>query len=195
MTERTARQKIVDAAGALMEKRGYHGTGLNEIIQVSQAPRGSLYYYFPAGKEELAAAAARQTGEMMVAYLERDLERHADIVDGLMTFFTGLADHVVSNNCQAGAPLAVIALETAGESDRLREACRHAYQSVQAVLERKLLGNGYTPDRSRDLALLISAAIEGAVILARVEQAADPIRRIAAQLGALLLATPHCRIE
>jgi TetR/AcrR family transcriptional repressor of lmrAB and yxaGH operons len=189
MSAPTSREKIVAAAGALMEKRGYHGTGLNEIIQVSQAPRGSLYYYFPEGKEELAAAAVEQTGAVMAEFLERDLDRHADIVAGLEAFFNGLAEHVVSNNCQAGAPLAVIALETAGESERLRMTCQHAYRSVQAVLERKLRDNGYAARRSRDLAVLISAAIEGAVILARVERAPAPIRTIAAELGALLRIT------
>jgi TetR/AcrR family transcriptional repressor of lmrAB and yxaGH operons len=41
----SAREKILKTASELMEKQGYHGTGLNEIIQTSGAPKGSLYYW------------------------------------------------------------------------------------------------------------------------------------------------------
>ena len=51
------RQAIVDAAVALFRKQGYAATGLNEIVEASGAPKGSLYYYFPKGKASIAVAA------------------------------------------------------------------------------------------------------------------------------------------
>src|SRR3546814_14245285 len=41
----------------LMSRRGYAGVGLNEIVEKSGAPKGSLYHHFPEGKEQLAVAA------------------------------------------------------------------------------------------------------------------------------------------
>ena len=61
----TAREKILQAASELMEKQGYHATGLNEIIQKSGAPKGSLYYYFPDGKEQLASEAILRAGKIV----------------------------------------------------------------------------------------------------------------------------------
>ena len=48
----TTRQQIVEKTSALLERQGYHATGLNQIVAESETPRGSLYYYFPHGKEE-----------------------------------------------------------------------------------------------------------------------------------------------
>ena len=61
----TAREKILQTASELMEKQGYHGTGLNEIIQRSGAPKGSLYYYFPEGKEQLASETILRAGQIV----------------------------------------------------------------------------------------------------------------------------------
>ena len=48
------------SAGRAMRRRV-----LNEIVRRSGAPRGSLYFHFPGGKEELAAAAMERTGEQL----------------------------------------------------------------------------------------------------------------------------------
>ena len=49
-----SRQKILETAADLFKSQGYHATGLNQIIKESGAPKGSIYHYFPGGKEELA---------------------------------------------------------------------------------------------------------------------------------------------
>lgn len=53
-----AKQQILEAAARLFERQGYHATGLNEIIRESSAPKGSLYYYFLDGKEQIGAETA-----------------------------------------------------------------------------------------------------------------------------------------
>ena len=52
-----AREQILKTTCDLMEKQGYHGTGLNEIVKESGSPKGSLYHYFPDGKEQIVAEA------------------------------------------------------------------------------------------------------------------------------------------
>src|SRR5688572_1098726 len=56
------RDAIVKAAMTLFRRRGYSATGLNDIVELSGAPKGSLYHYFPHGKSSIAEAAVRTAG-------------------------------------------------------------------------------------------------------------------------------------
>ena len=49
-----ARENIITAACELLEQKGFHATSINDIVERSQAPKGSLYYYFPDGKDQIA---------------------------------------------------------------------------------------------------------------------------------------------
>ena len=62
---RASREAFVEATGELLRRQGYAATGLNEIVARSGAPRGSLYFHFPGGKQELALAAMERTGEQL----------------------------------------------------------------------------------------------------------------------------------
>src|SRR3954453_12156456 len=59
---RPSRERLLDSAVDLLQRQGYHGTGLNELLERSGAPRGSLYHYFPGGKEQMGAEAIARAG-------------------------------------------------------------------------------------------------------------------------------------
>jgi len=46
----TNRSNYLNAAVTLFRRKGYAATGLNDILQQSHAPKGSLYHYFPRVK-------------------------------------------------------------------------------------------------------------------------------------------------
>ena len=50
------------ATARLLQQQGYNATGVNEIVARSGAPKGSLYFHFPGGKEELAMQAMMSSG-------------------------------------------------------------------------------------------------------------------------------------
>ena len=54
---RKQRDSLIWAAAKLFRRQGYSGTGLRDILAASGAARGSLYHYFPDGKEQIGAAA------------------------------------------------------------------------------------------------------------------------------------------
>lgn len=66
-----SREKILAAATRLFQLQGYYGTGLNQIIKESGAPKGSLYYHFPDGKEQLAIEAVNE----MSHYIRMKIKR------------------------------------------------------------------------------------------------------------------------
>jgi AcrR family transcriptional regulator len=56
------RQHILDVAGQLFRRGGHHGTGLSKVLARADAPKGSLYFHFPGGKEQLAVEAVTASG-------------------------------------------------------------------------------------------------------------------------------------
>ena len=53
------RTRMLEATARLLRQRGYHGTSLNDILAASGAPRGSLYFHFPGGKDQLVIEVTR----------------------------------------------------------------------------------------------------------------------------------------
>src|SRR6516162_3761363 len=70
------RSRLLEATSKLFRSQGFHATGLDEVLRKSGAPKGSLYHYFPGGKDQLAIEAlqyvACQLEEMMSALLHSD---------------------------------------------------------------------------------------------------------------------------
>lgn len=184
--ETSARRQIVDTTSRLLETQGYHGTGLNQIIRESGAPRGSLYYYFPQGKEELAAEAIAQKAKGMAAYSAALLDQAEDPIAAIDSLLAALVEYTQSSHYCGGAPLAAVALEMAAVSDRLRHACEQAYAALRQPYVDKLVSGGYAPERAASLATLILAAIEGAVILSRTQQSPAPLVAVRNEVRLLL---------
>lgn len=77
MSEKSnARESIVSTAARLFFSQGYHATGLNQIIKESSTPKGSLYHYFPHGKEELAHECIQKANEHILQTFEKTFAAH-----------------------------------------------------------------------------------------------------------------------
>ena len=184
--ESNASQHLIDTTSRLLEAQGYHGTGLNQIVRESGAPRGSLYYYFPEGKEELAAEAVAGKGQSMGGYTAATLASRTDAVDAIFSLIDQMAEYIRGNHFCGGAPLAAVALETAANSERLREACAEAYEEIRRPIMQKLIDGGFPPARAESLATTILAAIEGAMILSRTQQSTLPLQHLRFEIGELM---------
>lgn len=177
----SAKEKIFEAAARLFEKQGYHATGLNEIIRESGAPKGSLYYYFPDGKEQIGAETALWSAAQMAGRIRYGLSQSDDPAEAVRLLSLGIAGAVEQSGFAAGGPLMMLAAESAVCSERLNAACREAYGLMQTELTQKFSGDV-------DMAQFVLAALEGAILLSRVSHSGEPLRRAAEQLYSFLKA-------
>lgn len=185
----TKRDQIIETTCQLMEMQGYHATGLNQILAESGAPKGSLYYYFPKGKEELAVAAVERTSRAIQGNINSVLTAVPEPAAAIKTFLTILAEKVAESGYQAGGPITAIALESASTNETLRETCHDAYQSWQDIFAKKLQTGGYSAAHAARLAALIIASIEGAIILSRSARSTRPLQDVAQEIDFLLRCT------
>ncbi|MEW6181424.1 MAG: TetR/AcrR family transcriptional regulator [Chloroflexota bacterium] len=179
----TAREKIIRTTCDLLERQGFHASGLNEIVQASGAPKGSLYHYFPGGKTEIAVEAVRNAAETTARIIAEHLAAYADPAEGVRTLLEEIARRVEETGYAAGGPLMLVALETVNSSEPINRACRQAYRHIQAVFSRRLMAAGMSEAAADPLALLIVSTIEGATLLSRTLHSTQPLREAAGFLA------------
>jgi len=184
----TSRDRLLETTAQLLELQGYHATGLNQITKDSGAPKGSLYYYFPEGKEELCSEAVARSGQAVAERIRFGLSQAPEPLEAIVRMLQGMAEHVgeAGDGCGSGVSIAAVALETASSSERLREACAKAYDSWQAAFREKLMAGGYSAERAERLSLILVSLIEGTIILSRTSRSGEPFRQLAEEIPHLL---------
>ena len=182
----STRDQIIETTCNLLESQGFHGTGLSQIIKESGAPRGSLYYYFPDGKDELAEAAIAAAGKSVAERIRAELSAVGDAAEAIQRFVANIAHFVEASGYRSGGPLATVAMETATTNERLNRACRAAYTLIQGAFRDTLVASGYPEAQAMTLATFVTAAIEGGTILCRTYHSGDPLRAVADQLRSVL---------
>jgi TetR/AcrR family transcriptional repressor of lmrAB and yxaGH operons len=177
------KENLVRTAMRLFRRQGYASTGLQQIVAESGAPKGSLYHYFPSGKEALGEAAVRMAGGMMLEMLSGLARRHREPKAFLRAYCKVMAGWMAESGFGSGCPIATTLLETAPQSPAITAAGAHAIDAWIEVIG-GVLENGGLPSRAaRTRAELVIAAMEGALILSRVRRSTRPILDVA-QLGA-----------
>lgn len=182
----TTREQFLETTCDLMEAQGYHATSLNQIIHESGAAKGSLYYHFPEGKEELAAEAIDLTGRNVSQRIRANLTDEPDPVEAVWAFVRRIADNVEESGYQAGGPLMTVAMETVTSNERINLACREAYGRLVIAFMEKLVAGGYSEKRAGELAFFIVMAIEGGIILSRTQHTGAPLLLVADELKRML---------
>lgn len=175
---KTARERFVAMTAKLMSRRGYAGVGLNEIVEKSGAPKGSLYHYFPQGKEQLAAAAVTWASNCFIATLKDEIAKAGSAANAIAALAIRIAGWMEDSRFKDGSPLTIVAVETGAFVEPLRLACREGYQAWADLLADQLRRDGKPAREASDLALWAVASLEGAIILARTQHSAEPLRRV-----------------
>lgn len=182
----SSRERFVTMAAKLFSRHGYAAVGLNRIIDKSGAPKGSLYHHFPEGKEQLAAEAVAWAAEQFAITLQDEIAEAPSAAVAIRRAAERVAGWLEKSAFRDGSPLTIVAVETGPFSPQLREACQRGYAQWGAILAQALRVEGRSDTRAEDRALLVLAALEGAMILCRAQHSAEPLRRIGAQLEEIL---------
>jgi len=176
------KERLIMAAAKLFRKKGYAATGINEILAISGAPKGSLYHYFPEGKEALGAAAVTAAGNVVVKTLQ-GLKTESDHAHDFITRYGDLlAMWMEQSDFQSGCPIATTVLETCPGSKAIQQAGNTVFESWIAIISQVFVEDGMESQQALDVAELTIATIEGCLILSRAQSSSAPIKRVTAQL-------------
>lgn len=183
--ETDTRTRILETTADLLRRHGYHGTGLKDILAESGTPRGSLYYYFPGGKEQLTLEAMLRGIDEVTGILE-ELMATGDPAGAVRAYAEATAERLEASDFAFGCPVAPIVLDLVGEPVALASACRRALTDWQRALREGFAAAGIAEARSTSLAVTVVSSLEGALILARAQRSTEPMLTVAGELTTLI---------
>lgn len=169
---------MIEGAARLLAERGFQGTSFAEVIELTGAPRGSIYHHFPGGKDQLVGEAMAFAGARVVALLEA---KAGEPATGVTAYFLHLWREVLlRSDFRAGC--SVLAVTVATESPLLQEQAAKVFESWRLGLGRLLEQGGLTAADAGSFAAMLIASSEGAVVLSRSQHTTEPFDAVARQL-------------
>ncbi|MFF2787747.1 TetR/AcrR family transcriptional regulator [Streptomyces sp. NPDC058049] len=169
------RDRLVRTASRLMQHGGYENTPVKQLVREAEATLGSLYHFFPGGKQELAVAAIHFGGEEFAELLRTGLAAHTDPAEAVEGVAAVLAQALEASDWRDGCPVTATALETVGRLPELQAACAQAFANWQHLVAAKLLASGYPEPEARDLAITVINTLEGAETTSQVTRSRTPL--------------------
>lgn len=177
------RDRIVTATAELLQRRGYKGTGLKQISTTSGAPFGSLYHFFPGGKEQLSAAALRTSGRSYLSLIEAYFDDPSDYAQAITEFFEGAAEVLRASDYADACPIATVALEVASTNETLRQVTAEVFEEWIEEATVRFERAGVSRQTARELVTVAFAALEGAFVLCRATKSTEAMGYVGRVVG------------
>jgi AcrR family transcriptional regulator len=171
----STQERILYASAELFRRQGYAATGLKQVIAEAEVPFGSLYHFFPEGKEALGEEVLVFGGRFFLAIYEEVAGGAPDLPTAVGDFFEGAAQTLTETDYEDACPIATVAGEVASTHDRLRIAAAGAFESWLEALARDAERDGVDAETARALALALLAVLEGAFLLSRTLRSTEPM--------------------
>jgi AcrR family transcriptional regulator len=180
------RDRMVVSAAVLIRERGAHSTAISDVLEHSGAPRGSAYHYFPGGRTQLLCEAVDFASDHVAARISRA----ATGLDVLDEIIAGFRTQLIESEYRAGCPVVAVAVEAgdSGKADNaaVLERAGAAFMRWTDLIAQRLSDDGMAGDRAAELSMLVTAAVEGAVVIARATRDVGPLDSTHRQLRVLL---------
>ncbi|MDX3193050.1 TetR/AcrR family transcriptional regulator [Streptomyces sp. MN03-5084-2B] len=161
------KERIMAAGAELFRRNGYAGTGLKQIVAEANAPFGSLYHFFPGGKEQLGEEVIRTSGLAYIALFDLFIAPAADLVSGIEAFFAAGIATLEATDYVEGCPIATVALEVAATNEPLRKATADVFTAWIDAGTEKFARFGLPREAARTLTITAVNNLEGAFVLCR----------------------------
>jgi len=183
----STKDKIIQTTALLLRKQGYYATGLNQIIRESGTPKGSLYYYFPNGKEELAIAAVAYISQKVINRIEESFAYSNDPYIAIDRFMTNIIRKFMEQESERGIPIVLLAAESKPEHTQLHAACKQEMIRWQELVKEKLMKSGYEENKAEELASLLHSLVIGGLSMTTALKQTTPLEHVKCYLRHLFM--------
>lgn len=188
----TIRPLLLEVGLTLFARRGYHGTGIKEIVDTAHVPKGSFYNYFKS-KEEFGIEIIRwHSADFWQKWHSSIDENSVDPLQTLRNCFDAmLVDHIdcaVNTFCVV-AHVAAEICETSPECRTTMKTLVNEMNNNLAVYIRKAqtLGLARNDADANELAILFWDTWTGSILRMKIEDSIEPVKQCVTLFFDLLL--------
>ncbi len=161
-------------------KHSFQGTGINQVLKESKVPKGSFYHFFPS-KEDFALAVLENQVEHIKRYGQKYLEEfNAPYLDRFTAFFENLMKPIAQSDFCVGCLVGSFGQEMAALSPPLRQATSGGFVVLKEMI-RDFIEKGQAAGEIKGSlnpevgAVYIVSAMQGSIIMAKVEKSSEPL--------------------
>ncbi|WP_193044901.1 TetR/AcrR family transcriptional regulator [Mycolicibacterium baixiangningiae] len=187
----STRTNMLIGAAEVLRERGAAGVTIDEVLQRSGAPRGSVYYHFPEGRNQIVSEALQLAGESITSLIDEAATKGGL---HLVRRFVEFWDRVLADSdFTAGCPVVAAAIGSAEDGPQLTTVAGAIFGHWRDALGRAFVVDGCEESEAASLAITSIAALEGAVVLCRATRSLDPLRQVHTQLEFLITSREFIR--
>jgi AcrR family transcriptional regulator len=180
------KERIVQRSAELFRRQGFAATGVKQIVAEASAPFGSLYHFFPGGKEQLGEEVIRWSGGIYGQLLDAFYKPGENPVVATRNLFAAAAQTLRATDYADACPIATVALEVSTTNEPMRQACADVFEGWVDGATERLTEAGLPRKRSRELSFSLIGALEGAFVLSRALRSTEPLDVAGASMTAEL---------
>jgi AcrR family transcriptional regulator len=171
---RDSRARAVEGAERLFRTQGYAATGLTQILEVSGAPKGSFYFHFPGGKQQLAREVLDVYGARVLAGMRALAAKYSDPAGFILALCKAMAKEMEATDWTLGCAAQNLAIELAPGDREFADALAQTFAGWTSVITDAIKAAYHSRSVAERRATAILAALEGAKTLARSTRSAAP---------------------
>jgi AcrR family transcriptional regulator len=179
---------MVYSTAQLVRVQGVTATGIREVVEHASAPRGSFQHYFPGGKDQLVGEALLWAGDFAAqrATSYRQSTRNRSPAGLFAHIAQQWKQEFSQRGFERGCPVMATVADLAGTDSVINEQVSVALDNWESAVTAELVDMDVPPRQARRLALLMIAALEGAIMWARARRDLTPLTTIVSELRPLL---------
>ncbi|MCP1199001.1 TetR/AcrR family transcriptional regulator [Notoacmeibacter sp. MSK16QG-6] len=178
------RERILYAALTLFKRRGYHATGVAEILAQANAPKGSLYHHFPKGKPDLACVAVQSLTARILKLFEQAIEDRMSPIEHLSFLCDKCSNWLVRTEFGEGVVISTLGTGLGEPEAQLIETLLRSNREIVSYYADFL--RMHKVEQADEVAITVLMTLEGAIVYSRIRRDVAPFRACLATLGPLL---------
>ncbi|WP_245234164.1 TetR/AcrR family transcriptional regulator [Mycobacterium sp. PS03-16] len=176
----STRTNMLISAAEVLQERGAAGVTIDEVLHRSGAPRGSVYYHFPDGRDQIVFEALQYAGQSITSVIDEAATKGGlHLVHRFVEFWENA---LTGSDYTAGCPVAGAAIGSGESEPQLTTVAGTIFEHWRVALTRAFVIDGCEDAEAASLAITCIAALEGAVVLCRAARHLDPLHQVHTQL-------------